>query len=116
MEVAGPEDDFFASGGHSLLAMKLIHDVNEACGVELTVRSLLVEPTLGALVREVEQAGAATRRPVPRTATPAPSPGSAGRDRASRRWCRSGPRASCRRSSSSRGGWAASRSCSSTRG
>ena len=53
---AGPEDDFFASGGHSLLAMKLIHDVNEACGVELTVRSLLVEPTLGALVREVEQA------------------------------------------------------------
>jgi amino acid adenylation domain-containing protein len=56
VEAAGPEDDFFASGGHSLLAMKLIHDVNEACGVELTVRSLLVDPTLGALVREVEGA------------------------------------------------------------
>ncbi len=61
VEEAGPDDDFFASGGHSLLAMKLIHDVNEACGVELTVRSLLVEPTLGALVREVDQAG--VRRP-----------------------------------------------------
>jgi amino acid adenylation domain-containing protein len=55
VETAGAEDDFFASGGHSLLAMKLIHDVNEACGVDLTVRTLLVEPTLGALIREVER-------------------------------------------------------------
>jgi amino acid adenylation domain-containing protein len=58
IEAAGPDDDFFASGGHSLLAMKLIHDVDEALGVELTVRSLLIEPTLGALVREVEEARA----------------------------------------------------------
>jgi amino acid adenylation domain-containing protein len=58
VDAAAPEDDFFASGGHSLLAMKLIHDVNDACGVDLTVRSLLVEPTLGALVREVERARA----------------------------------------------------------
>jgi amino acid adenylation domain-containing protein len=56
VEAAGPEDDFFASGGHSLLAMKLIHDVNETLGVELTVRALLVEPTLGALVQQVERA------------------------------------------------------------
>jgi thioesterase domain-containing protein/acyl carrier protein len=56
VEAPGPEDDFFASGGHSLLAMKLIHDVNDALGVELTVRTLLVEPNLGALVREVQQA------------------------------------------------------------
>ena len=57
VEGAGPDDDFFASGGHSLLAMKLISDVNEALGVELTVRSLLVDPKLGALVEEVERAG-----------------------------------------------------------
>jgi thioesterase domain-containing protein/acyl carrier protein len=63
---AGPGDDFFASGGHSLLAMKLIHDVNDALGVELTVRSLLVEPTLGALVQDVE------RDLADRPATPAP--------------------------------------------
>src|SRR5206468_3985405 len=55
VDAAGPEDDFFASGGHSLLAMKLIHDVNDAFGVELTVRGLLVDPTLGALVEEVER-------------------------------------------------------------
>jgi amino acid adenylation domain-containing protein len=55
VEAAGPEDDFFASGGHSLLALRLVHEVNEAFGVELTVRSLLVEPTLGALVKEVER-------------------------------------------------------------
>jgi amino acid adenylation domain-containing protein len=74
LETAGPEDDFFASGGHSLLAMKLIHDVNEAFGVELTVRSLLVEPTLGALVHEVDRArgdGAAAPAPV---AQPSPAP------------------------------------------
>ena len=53
--------------------MKLIDDVNEACGVELTVRSLLVEPTLGALVREVEQArGEAAAAPGPPD-TPAPA-------------------------------------------
>ncbi len=75
-EAAGAEDDFFASGGHSLLALRLIHDVNEAFGVELTVRSLLVEPTLGALVREVERArgdGAPAAAP-----QPPPSPPSAG--------------------------------------
>jgi thioesterase domain-containing protein/acyl carrier protein len=62
VETAAPEDDFFASGGHSLLALRLIHEVNEAFGVELTVRSLLVEPTFGTLVREVERA---TAQPAP---------------------------------------------------
>ncbi|HSD24549.1 MAG TPA: amino acid adenylation domain-containing protein [Solirubrobacterales bacterium] len=71
VESAGPDDDFFASGGHSLLAMRLIHDVNEACDVELTVRSLLVEPTLGALVREVERAGGSAVPPTRAEAEPA---------------------------------------------
>jgi amino acid adenylation domain-containing protein len=81
IEAAGPEDDFFASGGHSLLAMKLIHDVNEAFDVELTVRSLLVEPTLRALVGEVEEArgdGAPeapqAAAPIPAAEPPAPAP------------------------------------------
>ncbi|MGZ5330870.1 MAG: amino acid adenylation domain-containing protein [Solirubrobacterales bacterium] len=70
VHAARPEDDFFASGGHSLLAMKLIHDVNEAFGVELTVRSLLVEPTFGALVREVERAAAESCPPSPTAQSP----------------------------------------------
>jgi amino acid adenylation domain-containing protein len=75
IEAAGPEDDFFASGGHSLLAMKLINDVNEVFGVDLTVRTLLVEPTLGALVREVEQArGNGTSPVVPDTEEPTRHP------------------------------------------
>jgi thioesterase domain-containing protein/acyl carrier protein len=65
VEAAGPDDDFFALGGHSLLAMKLIHDVNEALGVELSVRSLLLDPTLGALVREAESAGGDAAEPDP---------------------------------------------------
>jgi amino acid adenylation domain-containing protein len=79
VDAAGPEDDFFASGGHSLLAMKLIHDVNEALGVELTVRSLLVEPTLGALVREAER-DLAGRPATPVPVTEAPASRSFGRD------------------------------------
>jgi amino acid adenylation domain-containing protein len=75
VEAAGPEDDFFALGGHSLLAMKLIHDVNEAFGVELTVRSLLVEPTLDALVREVEEALADGIATPAQSAEPAPPTG-----------------------------------------
>jgi thioesterase domain-containing protein/acyl carrier protein len=71
VEGASPEDDFFALGGHSLLAMKLVHDVNEALGVELTVRSLLVEPTLGALVREAEEARCDVS-PAPVVAAPPP--------------------------------------------
>jgi thioesterase domain-containing protein/acyl carrier protein len=75
VEAASPEDDFFALGGHSLLAMKLVNDVNEACGVELTVRTLLVEPTLGALVREVEEARADGAAPaVPSSEPPASHP------------------------------------------
>jgi amino acid adenylation domain-containing protein len=73
VEAAGPEDDFFALGGHSLLAMKLIHDVNEALGVELTIRSLLVEPTLGALIGEVEKARGNGAAPAPVEEPPVPA-------------------------------------------
>ena len=74
VEAVGPEDDFFALGGHSLLAMKLIHDVNEAFDVELAVRTLLVEPTLGALVRAVEEARADVATPFVPAAEPTEPP------------------------------------------
>jgi amino acid adenylation domain-containing protein len=51
----GVHDDFFALGGESLRAMKVVNGVNAAFGVDLSVRTLFDNPTVAAfagLVRE----------------------------------------------------------------
>jgi amino acid adenylation domain-containing protein len=50
----GVEDDFFLAGGHSLLALQLIHEINAAFGVDLPVRLLFAEPTVSGQAREIE--------------------------------------------------------------
>jgi len=55
----GVHDDFFLSGGHSLLALQLIHEINSAFGLELPVRLLFTEPTLAGQACEIERALAA---------------------------------------------------------
>ena len=97
MEAAGPEDDFFASGGHSLLAMKLIHDVNEASACELAVEVAAGRADAGAPSHEVERpvANARGRAPSEDGAAPGRRAGSPrGAATGIRRWCRFGRRAS----------------------
>ncbi|GGS45874.1 hypothetical protein GCM10010156_00650 [Planobispora rosea] len=54
--VPGTEDDFFASGGHSISAMRLVSGFREALGREVAVEDVYAARTLGALAALVEAA------------------------------------------------------------
>src|SRR6266508_2225647 len=54
VERVGAEDNFFELGGHSLLEIQVISRVREVFGVEIPLRAMFEEPTLGGLCRRVE--------------------------------------------------------------
>ena len=67
----GPGDSFFALGGHSLIASRLLARVGRAFGVELTLRELFAAPTPAGLAAAIRHA-AADRPPLPPITAAAP--------------------------------------------
>ncbi|MEU7474418.1 AMP-binding protein [Lentzea sp. NPDC042327] len=65
---ATPSTDFFASGGHSLLALELSAHLERELGVRLTIRDYLAHPTVAGIAGVVDR----TRRQAPRSAPTAP--------------------------------------------
>lgn len=49
-----PDADFFAAGGHSLLAARVVAQVNEVLGVDLPASKLFEHPTPAALVASID--------------------------------------------------------------
>ncbi|GGQ63079.1 non-ribosomal peptide synthetase [Couchioplanes azureus] len=70
LPAVGIQDNFFALGGHSMAAMRLIGRIRSAFGAELTIREVFDTPTVAGLAGQL--AGATSARP-PLTARERPA-------------------------------------------
>ncbi|HEX3934552.1 MAG TPA: amino acid adenylation domain-containing protein, partial [Puia sp.] len=55
IEKVGTTDDFFAIGGHSLLAVRLVSAIRKQFGAELAIAEVFDYPTVGQLSRRIEE-------------------------------------------------------------
>ncbi|KAL4002395.1 thioester reductase domain protein [Acanthocheilonema viteae] len=49
------QESFFDLGGHSLMAARLLHKIEEEFGVQLNMRELFATPTVSSLARRIDQ-------------------------------------------------------------
>ena len=63
----GLYDDFFALGGHSLLSVRLIAEIQKRFGLKLPISVLFNSPTIAALARTIEKSQYFSGHPAPAT-------------------------------------------------
>jgi amino acid adenylation domain-containing protein len=54
VDSVGPDDDFFEAGGHSLLAVRLLAEVNERFGTSLSLSRIFSAPTVREMAVELD--------------------------------------------------------------
>ncbi|HEX6291103.1 MAG TPA: amino acid adenylation domain-containing protein [Herpetosiphonaceae bacterium] len=69
LDRVGVYDNFFELGGQSLVAARIMARVREACHVELSIRSLLEQPTVAGLAEQI-----ASSQPIHQAAPITPAP------------------------------------------
>ncbi|GAA4074814.1 amino acid adenylation domain-containing protein [Streptomyces shaanxiensis] len=55
LERIGVHDNFFALGGHSILAIRMTSRLQDAFDVDLTIRTVFEQPTVGGLAQAIEE-------------------------------------------------------------